>query len=251
LDYQTGTGPITTYWAFVEKYDGQYYQADLDLSSLVGQDIKFILTVLATGSPAGDRALWVAPMIYNASFVPSPAPVTATPTSTPTGTPTPSTTVPTSTGTNTTGWNTYQNSKFGFSFLFPPGSSVSGQTDNAGHIDLPIITSGTNLHQKTLDINVAEDASTCQVAQPGGPDYTSENITINGTPFLKETGSSGAAGNLFEWTQYSSFKGTDCMTFNFILHSVNPGNFETPPPVFDKAAESAVFATIMSTFFNQ
>jgi len=65
LDYQTGNGPITTYWAFVEKYDGQYYQADLDFSPLVGQSVKFILTVLSAGSPTGDRALWVAPMIYH------------------------------------------------------------------------------------------------------------------------------------------------------------------------------------------
>jgi plastocyanin len=84
LDYQTGTGPITTFWAFVEKYEGQYYQADIDLTPLVGQDVKFILTVLATGSPTGDRALWVAPMIYNASVVPTNTPVlpTATPTAT-------------------------------------------------------------------------------------------------------------------------------------------------------------------------
>ena len=67
LEYQTGSDPIRTFWAFLEKYEGQYYLADLDLSSLVGQDVKFILTVLSTGSPTGDRALWVAPMIYNPS----------------------------------------------------------------------------------------------------------------------------------------------------------------------------------------
>ncbi len=65
LDFQTGSGPITTFWAFLEKYDGQYYQADLSLSPLVGQNVKFILTVLSAGSPNGDRALWVAPMIYH------------------------------------------------------------------------------------------------------------------------------------------------------------------------------------------
>ncbi len=92
LDYQSGTGPITTFWAFVEKTDGMYYQADLDLSPLVGQNVKFILTVLSAGDPTGDRALWVNPMIFN----------TTTPTSTspaPTGTPTivPSTPTPTPT----------------------------------------------------------------------------------------------------------------------------------------------------------
>ena len=62
----------------------QYYQADLDLSPLVGQDIKFILTVLSTGSPTSDRAMWVAPVIYN-NLGNTPAP-TATPTTTATGT---------------------------------------------------------------------------------------------------------------------------------------------------------------------
>jgi hypothetical protein len=84
LDYQTGSDPIRTFWAFLENYEGQYYQADLDLSPLVGRDVKFILTVLSTGSPAGDRALWVAPMIYNPAGVATatftPTPVTSTPT---------------------------------------------------------------------------------------------------------------------------------------------------------------------------
>jgi hypothetical protein len=245
LDYQTGTSPITTFWAFVEKYEGQYYQADLDLSPLVGQDIKFILTVQATGSPVGDRALWVAPMIYNASSI---AP-TPTGTLIPSVTPTAATSAPTASGTNTTGWNTYQNAKFGFSFQFPPGSSVSGQTDNAGRVDLPY-TAGTNLTEKYVEVNVTEDASTCNSPHsvPGTP---SENVTINGTPFLKESGSDGAAGNIYDWVGYSAYKGTDCISLNFILHSTNPGVYTTPPPLFDKTAESAVFSTIMSTFVNQ
>ena len=92
LDYQAGSGPITTFWAFAEKYDGFYYQTDLDLSSLVGQNVKFILTVLSAGSATGDRALWVNPMIYNGSASSStPVMPSATPTivpSTPTPTPT-------------------------------------------------------------------------------------------------------------------------------------------------------------------
>ena len=95
LDYSvSGSSTITNFWAFAEKYEGQYYSADIDLSALAGQDIKFILTVLATGSPAGDRALWVAPIIYNAG---SPA-VTSTATTTATAT---STSTPTATATST------------------------------------------------------------------------------------------------------------------------------------------------------
>jgi hypothetical protein len=87
LEYQIGSGSINTFWAFVERYDGQYYSADIDLSSLAGQDVRFILTVLSTGSAIGDRALWVGPTIYrvNTGFTPAPS---ATPTAIGTSTPT-------------------------------------------------------------------------------------------------------------------------------------------------------------------
>lgn len=103
LDYSvSGSTSIQTYWAFVEKFEGQVYNADIDLSSLAGQNIKFILSVLATGSAAGDRALWVAPHIFNAS-----SSVSATNTTAPTATPTitnttaPASSTPTITATPT------------------------------------------------------------------------------------------------------------------------------------------------------
>ena len=123
LDYQTGSGPITTYWAFIEKYEGQYYQADLDLSPFVGQDVKFILHVQAVGSATGDRATWVAPIIYNpgAGSASSDA-VSATPSPTPTGTTTSSTPTPTPTSQSsaTSGWSTYSNTKYAFSSSIRP-----------------------------------------------------------------------------------------------------------------------------------
>jgi hypothetical protein len=263
LDYQTGTGPITTFWAFVEKYEGQYYQVDLDLSSLVGQDIKFILTVLSTGSATGDRALWVAPIIYNSSgAAPGPTQTTApTSTGTATATPTtsPSTVTPTQTpgagtptntptGTDTTGWNTYQNVKYGFFFKFPPGSSIASQSDNVGRVYLPF-TSGSNLIQKYVDVNVVEGASPCKDPNSTAM-VTSENVTLNGIQFLQEVGSEGAAGNVYDWVGYSTQKDNACISLTFVLHSTNPGVFQTPPPLFDKAAESAIFPTIMGTFGN-
>jgi hypothetical protein len=249
LDYQTGTGPITTYWAFIEKYEGQYYQADIDLSSLAGQDVKFILHVLAAGSPTGDRALWVSPIIYNSSAAGA-TPATSTPTATPTtgtGTPTATNTpTPTATSPDTTGWTTYQNVKYGFSFKVPPGSSIASQLDNSGRVYLPYAPN-TNLVQKYVDVSVTEGATTCKSPE-SNPQATSENVTINGIQFLKETGGDGAAGNFYDWTGYSTTNGTACISLTFVLHSVNAGNFPTPPALFDKAAESAVFATIMSTY---
>jgi hypothetical protein len=63
LDYQIGSNPIQTYWTFAERYDGYTYNADLDLSPLAGQNVKFVLTILSNGSAAGDRAVWIAPRI--------------------------------------------------------------------------------------------------------------------------------------------------------------------------------------------
>lgn len=63
LDYQIGSGPVQTLKSFSEKLDGMYYRFDVDLTPLAGQNVKFILTVLASGSPNGDRAIWSGPRI--------------------------------------------------------------------------------------------------------------------------------------------------------------------------------------------
>jgi Ig-like domain-containing protein len=65
LDYSIGTNnQIKTIWGpFLERYDNQVYNVNVDLSTLAGQDVKFILTVLSAGSATGDRAQWVAPRI--------------------------------------------------------------------------------------------------------------------------------------------------------------------------------------------
>ncbi len=63
LDYQIGNGTVNTLWSFGEKYDGLFYQADVDLNALAGQTVKFILSVHTAGTPTDDRALWVGPRI--------------------------------------------------------------------------------------------------------------------------------------------------------------------------------------------
>jgi Ig-like domain from next to BRCA1 gene len=164
LEYQIGNGPIRTFWSFNEKHEGLFKDMDVSLSSLAGQDVKFILSNYAAGSATGDRALWVNPHIFRSTgavitttptVTGTPATATATVTgtsttptatvtptgtsTTPTATVTPTTTTgtpsvtptptntsttpsvtvtptPTSTTGTTTGWNTYQNSKYGFFF---------------------------------------------------------------------------------------------------------------------------------------
>jgi hypothetical protein len=225
LDYQTGTDPIKTFWGpFLERYDNQVFSVDVDLTPLAGKDVKFILTILAAGSPIGDRALWVGPRIYRATGAASPS-----------ATPDP-----------LSGWQKLDNTKYGFSVRYPKDGTLVTSTDTNARITLPI-ASGTNLSEKYLLVSVVENAATCKTPDGGGVS-ASENVTINGIQFLKESGSEGAAGNFYDWVAYSSVSNTACISLTFILHSTNPANYPTPPPVFDKTAESAVFDLIIKTF---
>src|SRR5688572_11446745 len=77
LDYQVGN-TIRTFWTFRERYEGWTYNANLNLSPLAGQNVRFILYMSAYGSPVGDRAIWGNPVITRAGATPPPT-VTGTP----------------------------------------------------------------------------------------------------------------------------------------------------------------------------
>jgi len=63
LDYQLSDGIIRDFWAFGERYEGNTFTVDLDLSPLAGQNVRFVLSVLSLGPASDDRALWVEPRI--------------------------------------------------------------------------------------------------------------------------------------------------------------------------------------------
>lgn len=105
-----GTGDIRTLGQWREVYEGEFYPVTIDLSSLSGQKVRFILTVQANGSSHEDFALWINPRITRQSSQPATATftptvtltATATGTATPTSTPTATATyTPTSTSTAT------------------------------------------------------------------------------------------------------------------------------------------------------
>ncbi len=94
LNYQIGNGPVRTYWTFRERYEGWTYNVNLNLNSLAGQDVKFILVISAYGSAYGDRALWGNPIIARVGGT-APTVTGTPPTATATSTaPTPTNTVP-------------------------------------------------------------------------------------------------------------------------------------------------------------
>ena len=73
LKYQIGSGPVLTFWSFNERYDGLFFHANINLSSLAGQTVNFILyiaDVSGHGTPSGDKAEWVGTQITNGSGVP-------------------------------------------------------------------------------------------------------------------------------------------------------------------------------------
>jgi len=245
LDYLTATGSLKNFWTWRERNEGLNYTADLNLSPLAGQSVRFILTILATGGATGDRARWTAPYIVRAEG--PPVMPTATPTTTPTFTPT-ATATPTPTAF-TGDWLLYTNSYYGFTLMYPPRlEDVPSQNPNYARIDLSF-QQGTNLKEKYLEIIVAETLSLCQSPLASQSILqTSETVTINGISFLKQTGGDGGVGNFYDWVAYSTVRNNVCVSLDFVLHSLNPGNFSTPPPVFDKAAESAVFSAVVATY---
>jgi hypothetical protein len=275
LDYQIDNGPVQNLWAFGERYEGLYYQADIDLSPLAGQNVKFILRTNANGSPVGDRAVWVAPAIVRSggSVIPVPtvtltvpSPVTPFPTSMITSTAAVSTPavpavttetatpIPTPTATLTPPVNpgqlTYNNQKYGFQFMYPANGVITTSQDNFAHLNLPFV-GGTNLVEKYLEVTVFENAATCTSPLTNGyapGSFESQQVTGNtGIQFTRESGQGGAAGQIYDWIAYSTPKGTTCISMNFVLHSTNPFNFPVPP-VYNKDLESAIFLDVISTF---
>jgi hypothetical protein len=63
FNYRIGDGPVQIFWDSREEYDDSLTKVDLDLKPLAGQRVKFILGVLANGSPHDDEALWLSPRI--------------------------------------------------------------------------------------------------------------------------------------------------------------------------------------------
>jgi hypothetical protein len=101
-----------------------------------------------------------------------------------------------------------------------------------------------------MEINVTPAAGDCkQSTYGGGAGAASAHVSAaGGVDFLRETGSGIAAGNIYDWTSYSTVKGANCITLTFVLHSSSSGVYSTEPAQFDRAAESAIFEEMLNTF---
>ena len=147
-------------------------------------------------------------------------------------------------------WKSYRNEKYEFELKYPREGRLVEAEEEYARIDLPFAPE-TNLEEKYIEIVVNESLRQCSSPlskgyEPGA--IHSELVLVNGLEFRKESGSEGAAGSFYHWVSYSTAKENLCISLSLVLHSLNPGNFATPLPVFDEQEEIEIFQAIVSTF---
>ena len=146
-------------------------------------------------------------------------------------------------------WLAYHDDKVGFSIQHP--LTWQRVDDGNGPVVFALQAApGTNLIEKRMEINVRPEAGDCkQSTYGGGAAAASTTVSAaGGIEFLRESATGIAAGNIYDWTSYSTRKNTSCITLTFVLHSSSSGVYPTEPAPFDRAAESAIFDEMLNTF---
>ena len=164
---------------------------------------------------------------------------------TPSWTPTPLPTfTPTVSSVSPADWLRYSNSLYGLEFYYPADARLTAQDDS--HVEMFFtVTPGTNLGEKYLELYISNASAGCPASFAG---TVAGAAFFNGFGFQVGTGADAGAGQLHEFTTYSTQQSGVCFAMTFILHSGNLGAMPTGTPPFDKAAESALFTQIMNTF---
>jgi len=63
LNYKIGDGAVQSLGSWTETYDGSARRLDIDLSSLDGKKVTFILAITSNGAPTDDIGFWLMPRI--------------------------------------------------------------------------------------------------------------------------------------------------------------------------------------------
>jgi hypothetical protein len=63
LNYRETSGVFNSLGEWADTCDGVLKDIDLDLSSIAGKSVQFVLAVIANGPPTQDSAVWVSPRV--------------------------------------------------------------------------------------------------------------------------------------------------------------------------------------------
>ncbi len=123
---------------------------------------------------------------------------------------------------------------------YPRESGVFHAGDHRVRFELPV-RPGTNLVEKYVEVFCGVDSRSCAAARPFPAARDKTSIEINGVVYGVERGEDVAAGNLYEWTRYSTARDGRCLSVTFVLHSGQLGAYSEPVSSYDREEESTVF----------
>jgi hypothetical protein len=157
-----------------------------------------------------------------------------------------------------TGFKTYENKVFGFSFSYPESGKIIVDSGFPLSIGVPIIRtdlpqaifSGTNLIEAAFMVGASSSPASVDACliQQDNEKIEDQPVKISGTEFKIFSSNGAAAGNLYETTSYRAVKNRICYESLLLLHSANIQNYpEGSVKQFDKAAAIRTLKNILGT----
>jgi len=181
----TSNGSVVTLANYPEKHERLTRKIDINLSSLAGKKVQFILRAedYLYPSGAGASAIWGYPVIVG------------------TGGPTPP---------STTGWNTYRDSSVPLTFMYPSGSETNFAQSTI------VLPNGTIL---TISNPGPNASGVCLSTIPNPPASHTTFTTSDGWDFNKEESTAGGE----KWIAYTLDNSGFCsLSMAFKLSSTSP-----------------------------
>ena len=117
----------------------------------------------------------------------------------------------------TANWITYSNEKYGYKINYPSEAQITLEKNDEIRIDLPPINSKTGFSDKYIIIKNKTN-EICSNPMSTIIKKVSD-INLNGIIFIKEIGSEGAAGSIYDSISYSKKRNFKCFSLNLVIRS--------------------------------